>query len=154
LRSGLFGFIRFGRGNGGSVVVVKRLWWVLLGAGALVGIALILLRFRKAPGPVTSLNAHRPVERRAQSDPQSLQALVEGSSLRVGLDLERLKELKSANYKPLMEYLGYIQVQRGGDETLLFVRMKDLDEMAVLAGQSPEEFVKQFKRLGVLLSMN
>ena len=58
------------------------------------------------------------------------------------------------NYKPLMEYLGYIQVQRGGDETLLFVRMKDLDEMAALAGQSREEFLKQFKKLGVLLSMN
>ena len=72
------------------------------------------------------------MERRSQSDPESLKALVEGSSLRVGLDLERLKELKSANYKPLMEYLRYIQVQRGGDETLLFVRMKDLDEMAVL----------------------
>lgn len=94
------------------------------------------------------------MERRAESDPGSLQALVEGSPLRVGLDLERLKELKSANYKPLMEYLGYIQVQRGGDETLLFVRMKDLDEMAVLAGQTSDEFVKQFKKLGVLLSMN
>ena len=85
---------------------------------------------------------------------RALKALVDGSVSRVGLDLERLKELKSANYKPLMEYLGYIQVQRGGNETLLFVRMKDLDEMAALAGQSREEFLKQFKKLGVLLSMN
>jgi hypothetical protein len=127
---------------------------VLLGAGVLGGIALVLLRLRKTTPPAPSLNGHRPVERRSQSDPESLKALVEGSSIRVGLDLERLKELKSANYKPLMEYLGYIQVQRGGDETLLFVRMKDLDEMAVLAGETPDEFVKQFKKLGVLLSMN
>ena len=93
-------------------------------------------------------------ERRSRSDPEALRALVEGSASRIGLDLERLKELKSANFKPLMEYLGYIQVQRGGNETLLFVRMKDLDELADLAGQSREEFVKQFKKLGVLLSMN
>ena len=97
---------------------------------------------------------NRPVERRSRSDPEALRGLVEGSASRVGLDLERLKELKSANYKPLMEYLGYIQVQRGGNETLLFVRMKDLDQLADLAGQSREEFVKQFRKLGVLLSMN
>jgi hypothetical protein len=45
-------------------------------------------------------------------------------------------------------------VQRGENETLLFVRMKDLDEMADLAGQSRDELLKQFKKLGVLLSMN
>jgi len=32
--------------------------------------------------------------------------------------------------------------------------MKDLDEMADLAGESRDELVKQFKKLGVLLSMN
>jgi hypothetical protein len=103
-----------------------------------------------APG----LNGHGVRERRSRSDPEALRALVEGSVSRIGLDLERLRELKSANYKPLMEYLGYIQVQRGGNETLLFVRMKDLDQMAALAGQSRQEFLKQFKKLGVLLSMN
>jgi len=77
------------------------------------------------------------VERRSRSDPESLQAMVDGTASRVGLDLARLKELKSVNYKPLMEYLGYIQVQRGENETLLFVRMKDLDEMADLR-RAPE----------------
>ena len=133
---------------------MKRLRWLLVAAGVAGGIALVLLRFRRETGPSLSLNGHRPVERRSRSDPEALKALVEGTASRVGLDLERLKELKSANYKPLMEYLGYIQVQRGGNETLLFVRMKDLDELADLAGQSREEFVKQFRKLGVLLSMN
>jgi CRP-like cAMP-binding protein len=147
---------------------MKRLRWLLVGAGVAGGAALVLLRFRKdvrrgfptAGAPRVSSNGligrngHPLVERRSRSDPEALQALVDGTASRVGLDLGRLKELKSVNYKPLMEYLGYIQVQRGGNETLLFVRMKDLDEMADLAGESREELVKQFKKLGVLLSMN
>jgi hypothetical protein len=144
---------------------------MLVGAGVAGGAALVLLRLRKsarqglptAGSPSVSPNGQHgrhgpngrpPVERRSRSDPEALQALVDGTASRVGLDLGRLKELKSVNYKPLMEYLGYIQVQRGGNETLLFVRMKDLDEMADLAGESREELVKQFKKLGVLLSMN
>lgn len=72
----------------------------------------------------------------------------------MGFDVERLQTLKEANYKPLMEYLQYIQVQRGGSDTLVFVRTRDLDQLAGLVGQSRDEFLKQFKRLGVLLSMN
>ncbi|HMC09615.1 MAG TPA: hypothetical protein VKL22_09900 [Actinomycetota bacterium] len=136
---------------------MKRLAWLLAGLGVVVGVAWVVRSRRGVFGPppgLTGLNGHALRERRSRSDPEALKALVDGSVSRVGLDLERLKELKSANYKPLMEYLGYIQVQRGGNETLLFVRMKDLDEMAALAGQSREEFLKQFKKLGVLLSMN
>ena len=146
---------------------MKRLRWLLVGAGVAGGAALVLRRFRRSarpgtkagappvsPNGQTGLNGYTPVERRSRSDPEALQALVDGTASRVGLDLGRLKELKSVNYKPLMEYLGYIQVQRGGNETLLFVRMKDLDEMADLAGESRDELVKQFKKLGVLLSMN
>jgi hypothetical protein len=149
---------------------MKRLRWLLVGAGVAGGAAVVLLRLRRSvrqrfpsAGPPSvsppsaspnGLNGHAPVERRSRSDPEALQALVDGSASRVGLDLGRLKELKSVNYKPLMEYLGYIQVQRGEHETLLFVRMKDLDEMADLAGESRDELIKQFKKLGVLLSMN
>jgi len=147
---------------------MKRLRWLLLGAGVAGGAALVLARFRKGvrqglptagapsvpPNGQNEQNGRPLVERRSRSDPEALQALVDGTASRVGLDLGRLKELKSVNYKPLMEYLGYIQVQRGGNETLLFVRLKDLDEMADLAGESRDELVKQFKKLGVLLSMN
>ncbi|HEY2668099.1 MAG TPA: hypothetical protein VGK51_14795 [Actinomycetota bacterium] len=148
---------------------MKRLRWLLVGAGVAGGAAVVLLRLKSvrqrfpSAGPPSAgppsvspngLNGHAPVERRSRSDPEALQAMVDGSASRVGLDLGRLKELKSVNYKPLMEYLGYIQVQRGENETLLFVRMKDLDEMADLAGESRDELIKQFKKLGVLLSMN
>src|SRR6266571_7141853 len=114
---------------------MRRLRWVLVAMGVLGTVAVVLARRRRIPPPVVASNGQRPAERRARSDPEALKALVDGSVSRVGLDLERLKELKTANYKPLMEYLGYIQVQRGGNDTLLFVRMKDLDEMADLAGE-------------------
>jgi hypothetical protein len=133
---------------------MKRWGWVFGALALLAGAVSVVLIRRRIAGPDPLMNSVAPVERRARSDPEALRALVQGDVSRVGLDLGRLQELKEANYKPLMEYLGYIQVQRGGSETLLFVRTRDLDEMAALAGQSRDEFVKQFKKLGVLLSMN
>lgn len=72
----------------------------------------------------------------------------------MGLDLAKLRGLQSPSYKPLMEYLNYIQVQRGASESLLFVRFRDLDELADLAGRSRDQLTHEFKKLGVLLSMN
>jgi hypothetical protein len=94
------------------------------------------------------------VERRAEPDPQALRARPSGPPSRVGLDLAKLRQLQSPSYKPLMEYLNYIQVQRGATESLLFVRFRDLDELADLAGQSRDQLTTEFKKLGVLLSMN
>src|SRR5947209_12372308 len=88
---------------------VKRLAWLLAGLGVVVGVAWVVRSRRGVFGPppgLTGLNGHALRERRSRSDPEALKALVDGSVSRVGLDLERLKELKSANYKPLMEYLG------------------------------------------------
>ena len=70
---------------------MKRLRWLVVGAGVVGGIALVLLRFRREAGPSLSLNGHRPVERRSRSDPDALRAQVEGSASRVGLNRERLK---------------------------------------------------------------
>jgi hypothetical protein len=129
-----------------------------LAAAALVVLALARWRRRRTPvqagGELAARNDHRPVERRSRSDPDALQALVQGSVSRVGFDLERLNTLKEANYKPLTEYLQYIQVQRGGSDTLVFVRTRDLDELAGMVGQSRDEFLHQSKKLGILLSMN
>src|SRR6266571_5922071 len=127
---------------------MRRLRWVLVAMGVLGTVAVVLARRRRIPPPVVASNGQRPAERRARSDPEALKALVDGSASRFGLDLERMKELRGASHKPLMEYLGYIQVQRGGTESLLFVRQRDVDQLARLAGQTREEFVKQYKRLG------
>lgn len=97
------------------------------------------------PGPVT--------ERRAEPDPEALAAVTEQQG-RVGLDLDRLKSMQSSTYKPLVEYLSYIQVQRGEDRSLVFVRQKDLHSLAALTGGDTDSFVEEFKQLGVLLSMN
>jgi BldD-like DNA-binding protein len=93
-------------------------------------------------------------ERRAQPDPEALMAAAKPSNHRPGLDLERLKSLPSSAYQPLTEYLSYIQVKRGETESLVFVRESDIDALAKMTGESRENFVKEFKRLGVLISMN
>lgn len=93
-------------------------------------------------------------ERRAEPDPQALAAAAAGPKPRPGLDLERLKALPSASYHPLTEYLTYIQVKRGETESLVFVRESDIDALAAMTGESRDNFVKEFKRLGVLISMN
>ena len=60
-------------------------------------------------------------ERRSEPDPDSLAAMSTGNFDRIGLDVGRLKELESNNYKPLVQYLTAIQVKRGEmGETLLF----------------------------------
>ena len=94
-------------------------------------------------------------ERRSDPDPDSLAAMASGNFDRIGLDVGRLKELESSNYKPLVQYLTAIQVKRGEmGETLLFVRQRDLEALAELSGDSPEGFKEQFRELGILMSMN
>ncbi|HVL51193.1 MAG TPA: hypothetical protein VM754_06810 [Actinomycetota bacterium] len=94
-------------------------------------------------------------ERRAEPDPVALAAAASGEPRpKPGLDLERLKALPSSAYQPLTEYLTYIQVKRGETESLVFVRASDIDALAALTGESRDNFVKEFKRLGVLISMN
>ena len=92
-------------------------------------------------------------ERRAEPDPEALAAAPSPPSP-VGFDLDRLRELPSSAYKPLTEYLTYIQVKRGENQSLIFVRQRDLEALAAMTGESKENFVNEFKRLGVLLSMN
>lgn len=94
-----------------------------------------------------------PKERRAEGDPDALAA--GGTSGRVGVDIAKLQELELTPYKPIVGYLTAIQVQRGEEEsTLLFVRRRDLDALAEMAGEDKEAFVEHLREMGVLLSMN
>lgn len=107
---------------------------------------------KKVSAPVLETEAAIE-ERRSTPDPDAL-AKVSDPPPRPGLDLERLKSLPSAQYQPLTEYLSYIQVKRGETESLVFVRQSDIDALAAMTGKRREDFLNDFKRLGVLISMN
>lgn len=130
---------------------MKRPAWILSAAGGLVVIGLAawwaISRLRGDSGVL------RWMERRAQPDPEALEARekrVAGPSF----DLDRLKELETVGHKPLVEYLTYIQVRRKEGDSLLFVRNRDVDVLAALAGTTRQEFVEEYQKLGVLLSLN
>lgn len=132
---------------------IIRLAFLFAGVAAGSWVAARLLHARRGR---QSAEAGLPLlERRADPDPESLAAKSDGRFDRIGLDVDRLKDLESSSYKPLVQYLTAIQVKRGEvGETLLFVRQKDLDALAKLSGDSPQGFVKQFRELGILMSMN
>lgn len=98
--------------------------------------------------------AERAPERRSNPDPEALESANKGETGGFGFDIERLKSLEASTYKPVVEYLSYIQVQRGDDTSIVFVRERDVESLAALTGESREKFVHEFQQLGVLLSMN
>lgn len=92
-------------------------------------------------------------ERRSEPDPIALKRMTQGEAAKLGMDIEKLKEM-GASFQPLIEYLTYIQVQRGDNESLVFVRGKDVDALAELVEADPGAFVEELQKLGVMLSMN
>ena len=69
-----------------------------------------------------------------------------------GIDVDRLRG--SGNFQPAVEYLTYIQSQRGIDESLLFIRRDDLEALAALDGGDAEEYLRRLQQLGVVVSNN
>jgi hypothetical protein len=141
----------------GNRVNLKRAGWLLLIGGGIAALIALARRGKLVAlprKPVISLPDTSYAERRSLPDREALEALATGSGEKVGVDLERLKELESGGFEPLIEYLTYIQVKRGDQESLVFVRRRDLDAMAALASTDKEQFVDEFQKLGVLLSMN
>jgi hypothetical protein len=108
----------------------------------------------EAPDPGSAVDPGDPnIERRSSPDPVALERLTKGEAARLGMDIEKLKEM-GASFQPLIEYLTYIQVQRGDQESLVFVRNDDVDALASLAESEPGAFVEELRKLGVVLSMN
>ena len=128
-----------------------RKWIFRLGA-LTTGVVLVNKWRQSRETPAEDILGTEITERRAAPDPEALENAANGG--RVGLDLDRLKGLPSSSYQPLVEYLTYIQTQRGEERSLVFVRQKDLDSLADLTGDSKENLLEDFKQLGVLLSMN
>lgn len=69
-----------------------------------------------------------------------------------GLDVDRIKQ--ESGFEPVVQYLTYIQSQRGEGSHLLFVRHDDLDAMASLEGQRTPAFLRRLDQLGVVVSNN
>lgn len=130
---------------------MRKLGWVALIVGIAGGIAAIR---SKVSSPPPGGVPHRPPDRRSDPDPKALEALSSGEVERVALNVEQLKQMNPEAYEPLVEYLTYIQIQRGENQSLVFVRQRDLDELAEMVGEPRDEFVEKFEQLGVLLSMN
>jgi BldD-like DNA-binding protein len=127
-----------------------KVMFVLGGVAGGLWVATRVLKARRRKEPEEPF-----FERRSDPDPDAMKAMSNGNFDRLGLDVSKLKELEASGYKPLVQYLTAIQVKRGEQgETLLFVRQRDLDALAELSGDSPDGFVKNFRELGILMSMN
>lgn len=122
---------------------MKRVVRALITLGALYGAYLWLTRGRRPAGPRS--------ERRSVPDPEAMAADAQDS---VALDLDRLFEIQSASYRPLADYLTAIRIKRGSEESLLFVRKRDVDQLAALVGATRDEFLENFRQLGVVVSLN
>jgi hypothetical protein len=140
---------------------MKRVIRILSLAGAVAAVYMWLKRSNEARSPISRrhpLSESLPQpdkesrsERRSAPDPAALAA---DSQDAVALDLDRLVELKSSSHQPLAEYLTAIRIKRGSEESLLFVRRRDVEELASLVGSTEEEFLENFRQLGVVVSLN
>lgn len=68
------------------------------------------------------------------------------------LDVERIRSRDGM--EPVVQYLTFIQSQRGDDSSLLFVRYEDIDAMAALEGTETGDFLERLDQLGVVVSNN
>jgi hypothetical protein len=117
-------------------------------AGVLAGIATVRrARRRTAPEffePASAVEDRRQVRQGTPDD--------RGRASSFGLDLERLRD--TSGFEPVVQYLTYIQEQRGDASHLLFVRYDDLDAMASIDGRPTPTFLERLEQLGVVVSNN
>ena len=74
-----------------------------------------------------------------------------GQDAAVQLDLDRAL---AGRVEPVVEFLTFVQEQRGDTSHLLFVRYDDLDALAAAEGQQVAEFLSRLDQLGVVVSTN
>lgn len=119
---------------------------IVIIAGGVALVAMLALAARRRD-PVPASPPPPPIPRRRTGAPTD-----RGRSPAVGLDVERLKQLQ--RFEPVVEYLTYLQSQRGDQDHLLFVRHADLDELAALEGMPLPSFLDRLDQLGVVVSTN
>lgn len=73
----------------------------------------------------------------------------------VAVDVDRLRTAGGGGLEPVVQYLTYIQTQRGEDQShLMFVRYDDLDALAEHEGTGTPAFLERLDQLGVVVSNN
>lgn len=132
---------------------MKRAIRLLLLAAAGAGGYAWLRRVTVLRRPEVTEDEAAPTERRETPDPVALSSQI---SEKFAIDTAKLlSRFKEGAYLPLSEYLTAIRVKRGErDEGLLFVRRNDVDALAALAGTTQEEFLNNFRNLGIVVSLN
>jgi hypothetical protein len=121
---------------------------VLVAGGVVAGYA-ARRRRRHAPADVFTDGPSPPVVAGRERDGGPQQR---GLVHTYGLDIDRLKE--ETGFEPVVQYLTYIQSQRGSGSHLLFVRYDDLDAMAAIDGEPTPAFLERLEQLGVVVSNN
>lgn len=119
-------------------------------AGALLGIATVR-RARRTTAPELFVSGPDRTPPRRERDRRGTPR-DRGRAPSLGLDVERLRE--ASGFEPVVQYLTYIQEQRGAASHLLFVRYDDLDAMASIDGQPTPAFLERLEQLGVVVSNN
>lgn len=117
-------------------------------AGAAAAVAFLVIRGRRED----TLGPEGVVDTAARRRRGSIEDRGQGASY--AIDVERLRSERD-DLEPTVEYLTYIQSHRGDDgEHILFVRNEDIDAIAALEGEQPDEFVERLQQLGVVISIN
>lgn len=139
--------------SGGTVA------WILAVAGAIVvGTIVVASRSRRRAADAPIVEADVPSaspsgvvasdrEERRRGTPHD-----RGRMPAYALDVERIRTREGM--EPVVQYLTFIQSQRGDDSTLLFVRYEDIDAMAAIEGTETGDFLERLDQLGVVVSNN
>lgn len=78
-----------------------------------------------------------------------------GHSETIAVDVDRLRTRGEGGLEPVVQYLTYVQTQRGDEGGhLMFVRYADLDAMAEMEGVETRTFLERLDQLGVVVSNN
>lgn len=115
-------------------------------AGTVAGFATVM-RARRSTAPELFTDEPADGDRSRRGRPED-----RGRAEAFGLDLERLRV--AGGFEPAVQYLTYIQEQRGEASHLLFVRYDDLDAMASIDGEPTPSFLERLEQLGVVVSNN
>lgn len=128
-------------------VCARRSAWTLAALGA----GILLIRRRRAAAHEPDLWIPDPRLQAADGVRRGGSPADRGSGTAVQFDLSQAQQHR---LEPVVQFLTYLQQQRGDRSHLLFVRYDDLDALAAQDGTPVAEFLSRLDQLGVVVSQN